>query len=320
MFRVLDAAGPKQGSISEGAHLAAPPPEGVARWIDLEAQDAAQLAILAERFSLHPLSIEDCLHFGQRPKIESYSNYLFLVTHGFNLNGDHCEELETHELHSFFFENCLITVHADKMPALEEVWERVKEDPALLHRGIDFVGYMIADAIVDTFFPLLDRISEEIDDIEDAVLQRPTDAQLSDIFRLKRLLVTLRKVLSPQRDVFALLSKRTDERIGERTSLYFRDVYDHLLRIYETVEGARDLLGNALDAYLWAASQRTNEIMKRLTILSAIFLPLTFITGFFGQNFDALPIANNWIYYGMLASCFLVPAGMAFFFLRSKWF
>lgn len=320
MFRVLEASQEKASS-SEGDQQVGPPPPGAVRWIDLEAQDAAQLAILAERFKLHPLTIEDCLHFGQRPKLESYSDYLFLVTHGFNLNdGEHCEELDTHELHTFLSPGYLITVHSDPMPPLETVWKRVCEDPALLRRGPDFVAYLIADQIVDTFFPLLDRVSEEIDDIEDAVLSTPATAQLSDIIRLKRLLVTMRKVLSPQRDVFALLSKRGDERIADRTSLYFRDVYDHLLRIHENVEGARDLLGNALDAYLWSASQRTNEIMKRLTLLSAIFMPLAFITGFFGQNFEAMPFDSRLLFAAMLAACLATPLGMAYFFLRSKWF
>ena len=127
-------------------------------------------------------------------------------------------------------------------------------------------------------------------------------------------------MISPERDVFALIAKRGEGRIGERTTVYFRDVYDHLLRIYEGVEASRDLLGNALDAYLWAASQRTNEIMKRLTLLSAIFLPLTFITGFFGQNFEGLPFDSHLMMGVMLVMGAVVPAGMIYFFRRSKWF
>jgi magnesium transporter len=320
MFRVLEAGPQGVTSVTEGDERVGPPAEGVFRWIDLEAQDDAQLTLLAQRFELHPLTIEDCAHFGQRPKLESYSEYLFLVTHGFNLNGENCDTLDTHELHSFISARYLITVHADPMPPLETVWRRVSEDPALLSRGPDFVCYLIADQIVDTFFPIMDRIAEEIEIIEESLLEKPGKVQLGDIFRLKRLLVTLRKVLSPQRDVFALLAKRGDERIGERTSLYFRDVYDHVLRIHESVEGARDLLGNALDAYLWSASQRTNEIMKRLTLLSAIFMPLAFITGFFGQNFDDMPFGSTPLFALMLAACVLVPAAMFYFFLRSKWF
>jgi magnesium transporter len=320
MFRVLEVGPEGPSQVSEGDRHVAPPPEGTLRWVDLEAQDAEHLAVLAERFKFHPLTIEDCAHFDQRPKLEGYGDYIFLVTHGFHLPGKQADEIESLELHTFLGERYLVTVHAKPIPALESVWKRLEGDGALMRRGVDFVSYLIADAIVDTFFPLLDEIALAIDDIEDAVIRRPKKAELADILRLKRILVTMRKVISPQRDVFALIAKRGEGRISERTTLYFRDVYDHLLRIYEGVEAARDLLGNALDAYLWAASQRTNEIMKRLTLLSAIFMPLAFITGFFGQNFEGLPFESDAVMAGMLVSCAVLPAGMIYFFLRSKWF
>jgi magnesium transporter len=210
--------------------------------------------------------------------------------------------------------------HVECITALDAVWDRLKGDGALFRRGVDFAGYLIADAIVDGFFPLLDDIAGQVDDVEDQVLGGNHKVEMSDIFRLKRLLVQLRKVLSPQRDVFALLAKRGDGRIGQNTAVYFRDIYDHVLRIHERVEGTRDLLGNALDAYLWSASQRTNEIMKRLTLLSAIFMPLSFITGFWGQNFEGLPVKSNGFMIGMLVSCAVIPAGMIYYFRRSKWF
>jgi magnesium transporter len=130
----------------------------------------------------------------------------------------------------------------------------------------------------------------------------------------------MRKVLSPERDVFAVLAKRGDPRISEKTALYLRDVYDHLVRIYESIDAGRDLLGNALDAYLSMASNRTNEIMKRLTLLSAVFLPLTFITGFFGQNFEHLPFHSDALMYSMLACCAAIPTAMVVVFRRSGWF
>ena len=193
------------------------------RWVDLEAQDAAQLSLLAERFKFHPLTIEDCAHFDQRPKLEGYSDYLFMVTHGFRLPQKH-EEVESLELHTFLGERYIVTVHAKPITALETIWKRVEGDGTLLRRGVDFVSYLIADAIVDTFFPLLDEIAGEIEDIEDAVIRRPGQAQLADILRLKRLLITLRKVISPQRDVFALIAKRGEGRIAEHAAVYFRDV------------------------------------------------------------------------------------------------
>jgi magnesium transporter len=320
MFRVLEVGPDGPAVVHEGSDFAAPPPEGVIRWIDLQKQDDIQLSLLAERFQFHPLTIEDCSHFDQRPKLEGYSSYLFLVTHGFRLTTSNSDPLETLELHTFLGKQYLVTVHLESIPALDAVWNRLSGDAALVRRGTDFVSYLISDAIVDSFFPLLDEISVQVEDVENQVLSGSHQVQMADIFRLKLLLVQLRKVLSPQRDVFALLAKRGDSQIDAHTAVYFRDVYDHVLRIHEWVEGTRDLLGNALDAYLWSASQRTNEIMKRLTLLSAIFMPLSFITGFFGQNFVNFPFQSNALMAGMLVSCVVVPAGMIYFFLRSKWF
>ncbi len=320
MFRIqeLDAAGGPATSTEE-RHVA-PPPDGSFRWIDLSAQDDPQLAVLAGRFPFHPLTIEDCSHFDQRPKLETYGEYLFLVLHGFRLpNGDE-QDAEPLELHMFLGQNYLVTVHAEPIPALETVWKRVAAEPSLLKRGADFVCYLVSDALIDAYFPALDEIALKVDQIEDRVLDAHHEVELAEIFRYKRLLVQLRKVLSPQRDVLALLAKRGDGWIDEHTAVYFRDVYDHALRLHESVEATRDLLGNALDAYLWAASQRTNEIVKRLTLLSAIFLPLAFITGFFGQNFTHLPFDNVGMLSLMLASCIAVPAGMVYYFIRSKWF
>lgn len=320
MFRVLEVGPEGPVRVSEGDEWVAPPPDGVFRWIDLEKQDDALLELLESRFKFHPLTIEDCAHFDQRPKLEEYGDYLFLVTHGFRLTESDTEPLETLELHTFLGERFLVTVHVEPIPPLDAVWNRLKGEAPLIRRGPDFVSYLVADAVVDSFFPLLDDIATQVEEIEDQVLGHSRQVELSDIFRLKRLLTQLRKVLSPQRDVFALLAKRGEGWIDHRTAVYFRDVYDHVLRIHEWVEGTRDLLGNALDAFLWSASQRTNEIMKRLTLLSAIFMPLTFITGFWGQNFTGLPFDSHAMLIGMLVSCVIVPLGMVYFFLRSKWF
>lgn len=320
MFRTLDVGRDGAATIHTGDEFAAPPPEGLFRWIDLERQDADQLSLLGERFGFHPLAMEDCAHFDQRPKLESYKDHLFLVTHGFRRTDSDADPVELLELHTFLGKRYLVTVHAEPIPAMEAVWDRVRKDGSTALRGADFVCYLVADAVVDSYFPLLDDVAAEVEEVEDKVLDGRRDVELSEIFRQKRLLVQLRKVLSPQRDVFALLAKRGEGWVDERTALYFRDVYDHVLRLHEWIESTRDLLGNALDAYLWSASQRTNEIMKRLTLLSAIFLPITFITGFWGQNFEGLPFRSDSLMTLTLASCVVVPAAMMVFFLRSKWF
>lgn len=319
MFRVLEINSTGMANVAEGSDRVAPPPPGVTRWVDLEAQDEAQLALLGERFGFHPLALEDCSHFDQRPKLEQYSDYLFIVTHGFQFSER--DELQALELHTFLGERYLVTIHSEPFSPLEDVWRRLQAQGSAARHGTDFLCYLVADAIVDTMFPLVDHVAEEAETVQEALLGHAShEGMLENILRLQQLLVMLRKVLAPQRDVLALLAKRGDGRIAERTALYFRDVYDHLLRINQSVEATRDLLTSVLDAYLWTASQRTNEIMKRLTILSAIFLPLSFITGFFGQNFEAMPFSSNWLLAAMLVSCAVVPAGMLYFFLRSKWF
>ena len=323
MFRVMELRDGRV-DLSEGTDRVGRPPDGVARWIDLRHQDEAQLELLRDRFDLHPLALEDCAHLDQRPKMEEYLDHVFLVTQGFSAVGEKVQELVLQELHAFLGERYLITVHVEQVAALEEVWTRSAGEPRLLERGVDFVYYLVADGIVDDNFPILDRIADELDELEDAVLARPRTEDLHRIFELKRHLVAMRKVLSPQRDVFGLIAKRVDPRISERTAFYLRDVYDHLVRINESIEGNRDLLGNALDAYLSAVGQRTNEIMKSLTILSAIFLPLAFVVGFFGQNFVDLAFVRDWVHsdrlmWGMITICLATPMVMIAWFKGKGW-
>jgi magnesium transporter len=318
--RVLDVPADGAAVVHEGLAQATPPPEGALRWIDIEAQDAATMELLQQRFALHPLAVEDCLQFDQRPKLEEYADNLFIVFHALDCPNDQARDTIPRELHVFLGARHVITVHDVALPPLEAVWKRLAGDAALARKGADFVFYLLADAVVDSHFVHVDRISDSLEDVEEAVLNRAQRRDLELIFALKHTLVLLRKVLSPQRDVFGLLAKRgTGALVSERTALYFRDVYDHLVRIYESIDAARDLLGSALEAYLSMVSQRTNEIMKSLTLLSAVFLPLTFLTGFFGQNFEGLPYKRDQIMYAMMALCVLIPAGMYAWFRSRRW-
>jgi magnesium transporter len=325
VFRVLDvplndagAGGePASCELIMGLERVAPPPEGVLRWIDLDAQDEADLLALGEKFQFHPLALEDCAHFDQRPKLEEYGGYLFIVVHGLIYPKGNPREVEARELHAFLGDRFLVTIHADPIPSLETVWRRICGDLVLARRGADFIYYLIVDDMVESNFDMVDVLSETIEEIDDAIVNRSDPSHIQDIFAIKRSLVSMRKVLSPQRDVFAMLAKRGDPRISERTSIYFRDVYDHLVRIYESIDTARDLLGNALDAHLSMVANRTNEIMKRLTVLSAIFLPLAFLTGFFGQNFPLL--SHDYFLGVVVAVTVLLPPGMLWYFKRAKW-
>jgi magnesium transporter len=324
MFRILEIGLDGLVTTHDDATRIIPPPEGAFCWIDLSAQDEPQLEVLRRGFNFHPLAIEDCAHFDQRPKVEEYEDYLFIVTQGFVCEGATIENLKVLELHTFLGRNFLVTVHDEGIEALDTVWKRAVMDAAVLKRGVDFVYYLIADRMVDGNFPILDLVTEDLELLEEEVLSNPQRRNLSRIFELKHQLVSMRKVLSPQRDVLGALTKLDHPHVSERTLHYFRDVYDHLMRITESIEANRDLLGNALDAYLSSVSQRTNEIMKYLTIMSAVFLPLAFVVGFFGQNFQNMIGIRDWMHsdslmWGMVIMCVTIPVVMIIWFKRKGW-
>src|SRR5436305_3830808 len=226
------------------------------------------------------------------------------------------------EVHLFVSVHYLVTFHRDPLPPLDD--QREQLDGRVLNSE-QFLLYRVLDALTDSFFPMLAEIDDQIDDFEDAVLESPTNEQLEGLFGLKRELVAMRKVVSPQRDLFA----RSIDQIAELPGLtlderdYFRDIYDHLIRISDLIDSYRDLLSGATDLYLSTVSNRQNEVMKQLTVIATIFLPLGFITGFFGQNFSFLVthlITPEWTFWvigvgSMLATC----AGLLVFFRRKGW-
>lgn len=335
MFRVIDLSPDGKLQVRDHVEDVAPPGDGTLRWIDLRegGQQGQSLERLRTQFAFHPLAIEDCRVFDQRPKLEEYRDHLFLVTQSFapphtpTTSGaarvGSCD-LRLYELHAFLGKDYLVTVHTGDIPAVEQVRERVTGNPSLLERGVDFVYYLIASQLVEANFPILDAITDELEEVEDRVLAAPERRDLSRIFELNRRLVLMRKVLSPQRDTMVMLARRGDPRVSERSSLYFRDVHDSLVRLNESIEANRDLLGNALDAYLSAVSNRTNEIMKYLTLLSAVFLPLAFIVGFFGQNFEDLPGLPHWtssdaLMHVMIGLCVGTPIAMYLWFRLRRW-
>lgn len=322
MFRSVEAKPGLPLHVEDDPTQIAPPAQDCFYWLDLSDTRESDLALLGKQFGFHPLALEDCGHEDQRPKAEEYGAYTFLVSQGFHCPGGKLGDLRWYELHVFLAKNYIVTVHDGTIPGLDAVWKRVTGDDALLRKGVDFIYYLLQDRIVDDNFPILDLVADELEEIEDQVVRSTlTDREiLPRIFALKSRLVLMRKILSPQRDVMALLARGVDARISERAAFYFRDVYDHLVRIVESIESNRDLLGNALEAHMSAQSQRTNEIMKALTLMSAVFMPLTFITGFFGQNFQHLPFGSDALMYTMVASCIILPSALILWFKKKRWF
>jgi magnesium transporter len=253
-------------------------------WLDLDRPDEADYAILADVFGFHPLAVEDSEHFGQRAKFEDYDDFVFIVVYGAAPDDDRLVEV-----HCFYSERCLVSVHRDDCPAFTEFRERIEKRRGPAERP-SLLLYRLIDALIDSFFPVLAEFDDRIDELENAIFARANDEQLQEIFRMKRLLIGLRKAISPQRDAFARLSGGLRDLPGFTADdeRYFRDVYDHLIRISDLIDSYRDLLTGAMDVYLSTVSNRLNSVMKALTVIATIFLPLAWLTGFFGQNFGWL--------------------------------
>lgn len=287
-------------------------------WLDLHGPSADDVAMLREVFSYHPLAVEDAAHFGQRPKLDEYDDFILLVAYGANTDTDGLVEV-----HCFLSTACLVTVHHDDCPAFEELRRRASHDRLPAAQG-PLLLHAVVDALVDSFFPGLSDLDDRIDELEDGVFTHPSDAQLQEIFRLKRRLVAWRKVITPQRDLFARLVTGVAAIPGMtgETERYYRDVYDHLIRISDLVDSYRDLLTGALDVYLSTVSNRLNDVMKRLTIVATVFMPLMWITGFFGMNFGWLVLnVTGWaafVGFGLVTQIAAIVA-MLLIFRRRGW-
>ncbi len=250
-------------------------------WLDLDQPTAVDFEILRDVFKFHPLAIEDSQHFDQRAKFDDYDDFIFVVVYGATSDQDRLVEV-----HCFYSERFLVTIHHDDCPSFAEIRRRYQRSDAKFDHP-SLLLYRVVDGLVDSFFPILSAFDDRIDELQSSIFQKADDRQLQEIFGMKRLLVGMRKAVTPQRDAFASLMGGLTELpgLGKEDERYFRDVYDHLIRISDLIDSYRDLLTGAMDVYLSTVSNRLNAVMKQLTVIATIFLPLTFITGFFGQNF-----------------------------------
>lgn len=260
-------------------------------WIDLEKPTEAQVEEVRRAFSFHPLAVEDVHHAAQRPKVEEYEKHLFIVAFGIRAGTE--GDLVPVELSAFLGAGYLVTFHEEPIPIVRELVERCRRGRFDFDPGSDRILYMILDGLVDSFFPQLTRIDEEIDAIEGALLDSDGKNLLAGIFSVRKRLLELRKLISPQRELLGHLAGREYPWIAPPVRTYLRDVYDHLWRIGETADTYREILDTAVETYLSQAAERTNQIIKLLTIIATLGLPLTFITGFFGMNFVHMPGLNH---------------------------
>ena len=252
-------------------------------WLDIEAPDADDYRLLLDDLHFHPLTVEDVQQQNQRPKLDEFPGYKFAVLFTATLDGD---ELALREHHLYLARHCMITIHQEPAPSIDDVRDRIADTPDLTRGEFGFLEYLVVNALVESLFPTLDDLDDRIDTVEDGILEHATPDALARISGLKHEVSELRRILSPQRDVFQRLLNHSLEHSGDDLRLYWRDVYENLIRQYEQIDSLRDLLSSAQDVYMSTVSNRLNGTMKQLTVITTVFLPLTFLTGFFGMNFE----------------------------------
>jgi magnesium transporter len=268
-------------------------------WLDLDdvQGDGTVGELLSVHFGFHPLAVAAAERFNQRPRVDDYGSFMYLVARGADP-----EHTGNAEVHCFWTDRYVVTVHRGGCPALAKVRDGLESHPASGKAPMQIViVYRVVSALADTFFPFLSNFDDRIDALEDDILKAPTEAQLGELFDMKRTLMDARKVIAPQRDMMAGIAGGVTEVPGmtDEASRYFRDLYDHMIRLADMVDNYRDLLTSVMDTHLSTVSNRLNVVMKQLTIIATIFLPLSFLTGFFGQNFAVMVrfIGSAWTFW-----------------------
>jgi magnesium transporter len=288
-------------------------------WLDIEAptEDSAQL--MSQILKFHPLAIEDCVHKQMRPKIEEYSDHIFIVFHGINFNpGEYL--LDTIDLDIFLGSNYIVTVHDKPLQSIKVTRERLEKNPKILEDGSDRVLYRVLDEVTARYFKVIDDMDGRMDKIEDNIFENFSKDALPLIFSTKKEIMALRRLVAPQMEVLKNLTYRESPYIKSSTQLYLRDVYDETLRIFDMLESQRDLLTSALDSYLSQVSNRTNDVMKVLSIVATVMLPLSFLTGLYGTNFMTLPGADNPLGFWVLVAAMTGLSGsMIALFKKKRW-
>ena len=289
-------------------------------WVDIQepTQDILE-PLLEERFGFHELAAEDSLSLNTLPKYDAFPDYDFFIFRAVDVNL-HVHGSQTYKLAAFLGRNFLFTVHKDPMQPIDDVCNRLPNDARLLANGPDFLLYSIVDQMIDAHFPLLERIEDFVDELQDAIFKDATPGHLDELLHLKRDVNILRRQSLPQRELLNQISRGDTQFVQRQTLIYFRDVYDHMFRISETIDVERDMMSGTMEAYLSVVANRTNEIMKVLTIFSAIMLPLTLIAGIYGMNFANMPELHwrygYWYALGLMA---VTAIFMLIWFRRRGW-
>ena len=290
-------------------------------WINVDGiHEVEVLGPLGECFGLHPLVLEDILNTDQRPKLEDFGDYIFVVLKTFSYN-DQSDELEPEQISLILGPSFVLSFQEIEGDVFNPIRERIRNGKGRIRRtGADYLAYCLLDSIVDHYFVVLEQVGEEVEFLEEELVTNPTPETLQTIHNLKRDMIFLRKSVWPLREVIGALERGELSLIRESTGIYLRDVYDHTIQVVDTIETFRDMISGMLDIYLSSVSNRMNEVMKVLTIIATIFIPLTLIAGIYGMNFQYMPeLGWRWGYPMVWLVMLVIGVLMLVYFRRKKW-
>ncbi len=295
--------------------------EPTVTWINIDGlHDVELIEKIGTYFGIHPLVLEDIVSVGQRPKMEEFDDYIFFIIR--MLSYDEAKgEIESEQVSLILGKNLVISFQERIGDVFQPVRERLRGRKArIIRHGADYLAYALLDVVIDNYFSILERVGDRVEAMDDEIVDNPVPETLAEIRRLKREMIYLRKSVWPLREVVSALERTETELIADSTGIYLRDVYDHTIQVIDTVESLRDMISGILDIYISSVSNRMNEVMKVLTIIATIFIPLTFIAGIYGMNFEYMPeLKFHWSYHIVWGVIVIVGITMMIFFRRKRW-
>jgi len=290
-------------------------------WINIDGiHDVDVISKIGKNYGIHPLMLEDIVNTEQRPKIEDFEDYLFLVVKMLSFD-EKQREINIEQVSLVIGPNYVLSFQEREGDVFDPVRDRIRRSKGRIRKkGADYLAYALLDAIVDGYFLILERIGDRIEELEENLISRPDVRMLQAIHYLKREMIFLRRSVWPLREVISGMSRKESSLIKESTEIFLRDVYDHTIQVIDTIETYRDMVSGMLDTYLSSISNRMNEVMKVLTIFAAIFIPLTFVAGIYGMNFAYMPeLGWKWGYFAVLAIMATIGISMLIYFRNKKW-
>jgi magnesium transporter len=275
---------------------------------------------IGQSFKIHPLTLENIMNTAQRPKIEYFSNYIYIALKMIYWDNDK-QELSIEHISLILTDHTVISFQEKEGDVFNPVRQRIKNEAGKIRKSdSDYLLYSLLDSVVDQYFLVLEKVGDKLELLEDILIAHPSPDNQQTIHQIKRNLIFLRNAVWPLREVINKLEKDESDLVHKNTKLFLRDIYDHTIQIIETTETLRDMISGLLDIYLSSVSNRMNEVMKVLTIIATIFIPLTFVAGIYGMNFKHMPeLSWKWGYPTILSVMFLIGLGMFFFFKKKKW-